>query len=195
MEMPWRHRLRLLRRGLWYALALALVMVALLVTVVSQLLPVLQAHPAQVAAWLSQRAGRPVAFDRLKTAWTRRGPLLQLDGLRIGAGAQALAVGDAELLVAPYTGWLPGHSLTELRLRGLALTLLRGADGQWQVRGLPGQQTGADPLETLSRLGELQLAQARLQVLAPDLHLDVQVPRIDLRLRVNGTRVEAGARA
>ncbi|WP_240126356.1 YhdP family protein [Thermomonas alba] len=195
MSMPWRHRLRLLRRGLWYALALLLLAVALLVTVASQLLPLLQQHPQKIAAWLSARAHHPVAFDRVRTEWTRRGPLLRLDNLRVGEGAQPLVIGDAELLIAPYTGWLPGYSLTELRLRGLDLTLQRDANGQWHVRGLPGQQADTNPLDTLSQLGELQLEQARLRVLAPELGLDVNVPRIDLRLRVSGARVDAGARA
>lgn len=195
MSMPWRHRLRLLRRGLWYTLASLLLALALLVTVASQLLPLLQQHPQQIAAWLSARAHHPVAFDRVRTEWTRRGPLLRLDNLRVGRGAHPLVIGDAELLIAPYTGWLPGRSLTELRLRGLDLTLQRDANGQWQVRGLPGQQTDTNPLDTLSQLGELQLAQARLRVLAPELGLDVNVPRIDLRLRVSNARVDAGARA
>ncbi|WP_164214071.1 hypothetical protein, partial [Stenotrophomonas maltophilia] len=85
---------------------------------------------------LSERAGQPVRFDQLHTAWTRRGPLLQLKGLRIGAG-QGLAIGEAEVLVSMYSGMLPGRSLTELRLRGLALDLQQGEDGRWSVRGLP----------------------------------------------------------
>ena len=195
MSMPWRHRLRLLRRGAWYALAALLVLAALGNGVGSQLLPLAERHPDRIAAWLGERAGRPVAFDHVTTRWTRRGPLLRLDNLRIGDPANPLRIGDAEVLVAQYAGLLPGRSFTELRLRGLDLTLQRGTDGQWQVRGLPGQQGGGDPLEALSNLGELQLAQARLHVVAPELGIDLHLPRIDLRLRVEGARVRAGARA
>ncbi len=113
-----RHRLRRVRRHVLLALALLLVGVALLVGTASQLLPMVEAHPDKVAAWLSERAGQPVAFDRLDTRWTRRGPLLQLDGLRIGQG-DGVRVGQAEVLVALYSGLLPGAPLTELRLRGL----------------------------------------------------------------------------
>ena len=193
--MPLRHRLRLLRRGAWYALAALLVLAALGNGIGSQLLPLAERHPERIAAWLGERAGRPVAFDHVTTRWTRRGPLLRLDNLRIGDPANPLRIGDAEVLVAQYAGLLPGRSFTELRLRGLDLTLQRGADGQWQVRGLPGQQAGGDPLDALSNLGELQLAQARLHVLAPELGIDLRLPRIDLRLRVEGERVRAGARA
>ena len=189
-----RHRLRRLRRYAIYAAAGVLVLVALLVGTLNQLLPLLERHPQRVAAWLSERAGQPVAFDALDASWTRRGPLLRLDGLRIGEG-EGVRIGRAEVLVSLYSGLLPGAPLTELRLRGLALTLQRGDDGRWSVRGLPSAGGGADPLETLRRLGELQVIGGRLRLDAPSLGLDAELPRIDLRLRVDGGRVRAGARA
>jgi len=188
-----RYRLRHLRRHAIYALAVVLVVVAVLVGTLNQLLPLVERHPQKVAAWLSERAGQPVAFDRLDTAWTRRGPLLRLDGLRIGQG-DGVRIGQAEVLVSLYSGLLPGAPLTELRLRGLALTLQRADDGRWSVRGLPAAGAG-DPLETLRRLGELQVIGGRLRLEAPSLGLDAELPRIDLRLRVDGGRVRAGARA
>lgn len=188
-----RHRLRRLRRHVLYALAIVAVCVALLVGTLSQLLPIVEAHPDRVAAWLSERAGQPVAFEHLDTRWTRRGPLLQLDGLRIGQG-EGVQIGRAEVLVALYSGLLPGAPLTELRLRGLALTLQRDDDGRWSVRGLPSADGGGDPLETLRRLGELQVIGGRLHIDAPSLGLTTQIPRIDLRLRVDGDRLRAGAK-
>ncbi len=188
-----RHRLRRFRRYALMALAIALVCVALLVGTVSQLLPMVEAHPDKVAAWLSARAGQPVAFDRLDTRWTRRGPLLQLDGLRVGQG-EGVRIGQAEVLVAVYSGLLPGAPLTELRLRGLALTLQRADDGRWSVRGLPDSRTGGDPLDTLRRLGELQVIGGQLQVQAPSIGLQTRIPRIDLHLRVDGQRLRGGAK-
>lgn len=193
MSTPLRLRLRRIRRHAVYALAIVLVCVAVLVGTVSQALPFAERHPDKVAAWLSARAGQPVRFDHLDTAWTRRGPLLQLKGLRIGEG-QGIAIGEAEVLVSMYTGLLPGHSLTELRLRGLALVLERADDGRWSVRGLP-QSGSGDPLDALRRLGELQVIGGRLRVDAPSLNLQAELPRIDLRLRVNGQRLRVGARA
>lgn len=186
---------RTLWRHCWHTLAAMLAVLALGNGVGSLLLPMVERHPEQVAAWLSERAGRAVAFDHLATQWTRRGPLLRLSNLRVGDPANPLRIGDAEIQIAQYAGLLPGRSFTELRLRGLDLTLQRDDDGQWQVRGLPGQQTGGDPLDALAHLGELQLAQAKLRVFAPALHMDVRLPRIDLRLQVNGKHVRAGARA
>lgn len=194
MSAPPRLRLRRIRRHLIAACAVALVGLALLVGTFSQLLPLAERHPDRIAAWLSERAGQPVRFDQLDTAWTRRGPLLQLKGLRIGAG-QGLAVGEAEILVSMYSGLLPGRSLTELRLRGLALDLQQSQDGRWSVRGLPQPSSGGDPLEALRRLGELQVIGGRLGVQAPALGIDTVLPRVDLRLRVNGDRLRVGVRA
>lgn len=189
--------MRLLRRGIGYGAALLLVLVALVIGVASQLLPLAERNPDKIAAWLSVRARNPVTFDAVETQWTRRGPLLRLDNLRVGKGEDALRIGDAEILVAQYTGLLPGRSLTELRVRGLDLTLLRDPAGRWQVRGLPGQQqdAGGDPFATLESLGELQVSHARLRVLAPELGVDMRLPRIDLRLQVDGPRIRAGAKA
>ncbi|MFD1297659.1 YhdP family protein [Lysobacter gummosus] len=197
MPTPLRRRLRMARRGAFYGVAVVLVLVALLLGAASQVLPLAESHPEQVAAWLSKRAGRPVAFDKVETQWTRRGPLLRLDGLRIGEGAQAFTIGDAEMLVSVYAGLLPGQSFSELRLKGLDLTLERADDGRWKVRGLPGQEQPAqrDPLSALEGLGELQVIDGKLAVIAPTLGIDARIPKIDLRLRVDGDRVRAGVRA
>ncbi|MEG2942199.1 MAG: YhdP family protein [Thermomonas sp.] len=196
MTTPVRRRWRLLRRGAWYVLAAALVLLALGNGIGSQLLPLVERHPDKVAAWLGARVQGEVAFDEVKTQWTRRGPLLRLDNLRIGKADNPLRIGDAEVLVAQYAGLLPGRSFTELRVRGLDLVLQRDAAGLWSVRGLPGQQqAGGDPFATLERLGELQVSDARLRVSAPELGLDLRVPRIDLRMRVDGARIRVGAHA
>jgi uncharacterized protein (TIGR02099 family) len=196
MPTPLRRRLRLARRGAVYGVAVVLVCMAVVLGIASQVLPLVESNPDRVAAWLSARAGRPVAFDTVKTQWTRRGPLLQLDGLRVGEGDAGVRIGQAEVLVAMYGGLLPGRSFTELRLRGLSLTLQRADDGTWSVRGLPGQQQAAkDPLESLEGLGELQVIDGRLAIKAPSLGWDIALPEIDLRLRVDGDRVRAGTRA
>ena len=122
MPTPMRRRLRLARRGAVYGIAVVLVCMAVVLGIASQVLPLAERHPDRIAAWLSERAGRPVAFDAVKTRWTRRGPLLQLDGLRLGEGDGGVRIGQAEVLVSMYGGLLPGRSFTELRLRGLVLT-------------------------------------------------------------------------
>src|SRR5690606_13195849 len=195
MTTPIRRRLRLARRGAWYAAALLLIAAALAAGALSRLLPLAERHPDTVAAWLGERAGRPVAFDRLETQWTRRGPLLRVDGLRVGEGAEAVRIGEAEILVAQYSGLLPGRSFTELRLRGLQLVLERADDGSWRVRGLPGDGEGVDPFDALEPLGELQVIGGRLTLDAPSLGIQATLARIDLRLQVDADRVRSAARA
>lgn len=191
-----RRTLRLLRRGLWLAAASTLIVVALVLAVANQLLPLAERHPDRIAQWLGERAGQPVAFDHVDTEWTRRGPLLRLENLRIGEGARAFPIGDTEMLVSLYAGLLPGTPLSELRLRDVDLTLERAADGRWRVRGLPGQAEAAgDPLAVLERLGELQVIGGRLSIVAPAFGVDAHLPRVDLRLRVDGDRVRAGLKA
>src|SRR5678815_4811763 len=160
MPTPLRRRLRLARRGLWYAVAGGLVLMALTVSVVSQLLPLAERHPDRIAGWLSERAGRKVTFDAVETRWTRRGPLLRLDAMRVGTGTQSVLIGDAEMLISQYAGLLPGRSFTELRLRGLDLTLEHGREG-WAVHGLPGQeqQPAGDPFDTLKGLSLIHISE------------------------------------
>ena len=196
MPTPMRRRLRVARRGVGYTVAVAVIAVALVLGAASQVLPLAEQNPERIAAWLSARAGRPVEFDRVRTEWTRRGPLLQLANLRVGTGQEAFTIGDTEMLVSLYAGLLPGHAFSELRLRDIDLTLERNLDGRWTVRGLPGQQqAGADPLEALEGLGELQVIGGKLEVIAPSLGIHARIPKVDVRLRVSGDQVRAGVRA
>lgn len=197
MTAVWASRLHRAWRTAWYLFAALLVTMALAAVVASQFaLPWLERNPQTVARWLGERAGRPVGFETLEAAWTRRGPLLRVTGLRIGEPGIAVPVGRAEIQIAQYSGLLPGRSLTELRLHGIALTLQRADDGTWQVRGLPGAAgDDEDPLDALQGLGELQVVGARLTIDAPSLSIAHTLPRVDMRVRVDRRRVRAAARA
>src|SRR3546814_7865407 len=84
----------------------------------------------------------------------------------------------------------------ELRLRGLELTLQRDDDGRWQVRGLPGDgKSSNDPFSAIEGLGELQVIGGKLRIEAPALGILAQLPRIDMRLRVDDERVRIGMHA
>jgi uncharacterized protein (TIGR02099 family) len=191
-----RRRIRHTRRLLGYGLLLALIVLALAVSLLIQALPLVAQHPDKVAHWLGERFGQPVSFSQSSAEWTRRGPRWRFEGLRIGSGLTALDIGRADLQVAVYSGLLPGKPLTELRVRDLALRLEQGRDGRWQLAGLPFKpQPGVDPLDLLEPLGELHIERAQLVVASPALHEELLVPRIDLRLRVSGSRLRAGLRA
>ena len=187
-----RRRLRRLRRWLGYGLLFALIGVALLVAVASQLLPLVHRHPDAIARWLSERSGQALSFTTSEAYWTRRGPLFVVDGLRVGTGDTALDIGRAELLVNIYAGLLPGQSLTELRLRGIPIALRRDLDGRWSVSGLHGRPAGGG-LAQLEALGVLAVEDAQLQLSDARRQVELSIPRIDIRARVAGGRLHAGA--
>lgn len=195
MTTPLRRRMRHTRRWTGYGALVLLILLALLVGVANQLLPMVERHPAQIAAWLSARVGEPVSFSRARAEWSRRGPRFVLDDLHVGRGATQLNIGRAQLQVAMYSGLLPGRPLTELKIRDLALTLVQEADGRWRVIGLPGQDGRADPLDRLEGFGELQIEKARLAIQSAKLRIDMRMPRIDARLRVDGPRLRVGVSA
>lgn len=196
MHSPLRRRIRHARRILGYGLLVVLILAAAAVGVVNQMLPLVERNPQKVAAWLTERVGQPVTFTHARAEWTRRGPRFTLDGLRIGQGDRLLDIGRAELLVAVYSGFLPGAPLTELKVRELSLALEQGQDRRWRMVGLPFQPLpGVDPLDTLEALGELQVERARLVVRSPAFRRELALPRVDLRMQVSGARLKAGVQA
>lgn len=196
MPSPLRRRIRHTRRLLGYGVLVVLILAAVAVGLLNQLLPMVEQNPGKVASWLSARVGEPVSFRLARGEWTRRGPRFILDDLRIGKGDTSLDIGRAELLVAVYSGLLPGEPLTELKVRDLSLSLEQGEDRRWRMVGLPFQpQPGVDPLDLLEALGELQIERASLAVRSPLLDAPLSLPRVDLRLRVSGSQLRAGLRA
>jgi uncharacterized protein (TIGR02099 family) len=189
-----RRSLRHLRRLFAYGLAGLVITAGLCVAVISQLLPLLGAHPERVAEWLSHHAGRPIEVTGVRAAWTRNGPRFELEGLRIGDGGEWLEIGRAALQLNVYAGLLPGHPLTSLQLTAPLLELERDAQGNWRLHGLFGSRSeGTTPeLGQLDGLGELTVQGARLRVLDVQQQVDFTLPRIDARLRSSGSRVELG---
>ena len=187
-----RRRLRHARRWTGYGVLVLLILVALVVGIANQLLPMVEQNPERIAAWLSKRVGEPVRFTSARAEWTRGGPRFIFQGLRVGTGENTLVVGRAQLQVAMYSGLLPDHPLTELQIRDLSLGLVQDPDRRWRVVGLPGQDATIDPLDRLEGFGELRIERARLSIRAPLLSLSADLPRVDARIRVNDARVRVG---
>lgn len=192
----WRQRLGRLRRLVFYGVAVVLIVLGVVVGTAAQLLPLIERHPRAVADWLSARAGQPIDFDRLQGQWTRRGPLLSLQGLRIGTTDAPLRIEQAQLLVSAYSGLVPGRPLTELRLDGIALELTRDGEGRWSAAGIEAARRGdADlqaTLDALQGLGEVQVRDASLSVRLEEGSRSWAIPRVDLRLRVGARRIRLG---
>ncbi|MBB5208559.1 YhdP family protein [Chiayiivirga flava] len=195
MTTPWRRRARRTRRVLAYGTATLLILAAVAVALANQFLPLIARHPERVAAWLSERIGQPVTLDAVTARWSRSGPLLTVDGLRLGSGDDAFEVAHADLLIRIYAGVLPNVPLTELRLRGLDLRLARDADGRWKLDGLSAAPQQASPLKRLENVGELRVEQARLRLSDAESGRSWDLPRIDARLRAIGGRFRLGVRA
>jgi uncharacterized protein (TIGR02099 family) len=196
MVTAMKRRLRHARRMIGYSLLVLLILLAVLIGLLNQALPWVEKHPEQIKQWLTQRIGEPVNFSKATGQWTRRGPVFTLDDLRVGAGEQTLKVGRADLLVAIYSGLLPGEPLTELKIHQLSLQLIQADDLRWTLKGLPGQaDPNIDPMEKLEGFGELQIEKAALGIRAPRYQLNVDMPRVDLRLRVSNKRINVGVSA
>ena len=191
-----KRRFRHTRRIMGYSLLVLLILLAVLVGLLNQALPWVEEHPEQIKSWLTQRIGEPVSFSKAKGQWSRRGPVFTLEDLHVGEGDQTLKVGHADLLIAIYSGMLPGEPLTELKINQLSLQLVQTEDLRWTLKGLPGQtDPNIDPLEKLEGFGELQIEKAVLGIRAPRYQLNVDIPRVDLRLRVSNKRINVGVAA
>jgi uncharacterized protein (TIGR02099 family) len=179
----WRRRLRRLRRTLVLALAGLLILAGLVVALLSQWLPTLQSRPQEVAAYMQRQLGVPVRLDAVDAAWTGSGVRLQLSGLRIG-DEHGPQVPDATLWLRPFHGWWPGNTLSTLQIRGPQLVVERERNGAWSVQGLGlAAADQAMDLQLLERLGEVVLDHASLQLRSADDGLDLQLARVDARMR------------
>jgi uncharacterized protein (TIGR02099 family) len=188
-----RRTLRRSRRLLGYSLAGMVILAGVCVALASQLLPLLSERPQQVADWLAARSGLPVEVSSVRATWARQGPRFDLQGLRIGAGADHLDIGRAQLQVDLYAGLLPGRALTSLVVSGSRLELQRDIDGDWRLLGLTRDGATQPPqLRQLEGLGELVLHDAQLRVRDARRDIDLLLPNIDARLRSVGRELRGG---
>lgn len=165
--MAWRRRLR---RTVFVTVSGLLIGLAVLVGLVQLALPWWASDPARVARLLSSRLATPVRIDAVQPSWSGRGPTIVLDGVRLGSGDAEVALGRAEWAIDLAGALLPGRHLSEFRLDGLDLVLERGADGTWQVLGLPELFRGPSrPLrQILDTLPAFAVYDSRLTVRVPD---------------------------
>ena len=194
LGQPTRRRLQRLRRLLGYGAASLIILAGLLVGTISELLPLLERDPQAVAAWISQRVGRPVSITALNARWERNGPLLDLSGFAIGEGDERLSIGRAALRVDLYAGLLPGRPFASLQLDDLALTLERDLDGRWRLHGIVRSSMPFE-LSQLDGLGELLIEHATLSVVDAASGQSWMLPRLDARLRAQGGRLQFAAAA
>ncbi|MEI7036073.1 YhdP family protein [Fulvimonas yonginensis] len=195
----------MLTRALGWGAGVTLVALAVLVALAQLLLPLLARHPQWVAAQLSERLQRPVAFASMEGRWQGSGPLFVMRDVAIGPGAAGgapLRLPESELKI-DFGGWLlPSRHLLNLRARGLELDLGHDAQGRWHVNGIgaPGgagrQNFSMGPVSVGLWLRDLRLAITdeasgrRYLLLADQLRLSRQGSRIRFGVAMHreGTR-------
>ena len=168
MTTPMRARLRRLRFALLACAATLVILLGVLAGLTQLAMPWLQAHPQHVEHWLSKKLERPVRIGHLTGAWIGGGPVLALDNVEIGASASGqpgLRIPRAELAFDLYAVALRSHAMTEFRVTGLDLRLVREG-GSWQLYGLDigAPARGNDEPFSLGALGALEIRDLSLVV-------------------------------
>lgn len=189
---PWRRRIHHLRLVVQALFASAVILLGLIVGLVRLALPWIVAHPQKISDFLSQRLNRSVTIDRVEGLSESDGPVLILHGLHITSKDPAQppsTIPRAELKVN-YFSWLHrNQSVSELRLIGLDLNLVRAGDGTWKLHGLEaaagadiqrGSSLNDNPL--LFDLGSLVLRDLRLRIddAVSNRHLVLSAPEVRL---------------
>jgi uncharacterized protein (TIGR02099 family) len=147
--------------------ALALAVAALLLGGSRVLLgPALEGHPEVVAGWLAQAVGHPVTIDALRAGWRGWRPRLSAEGLAIlGQGGEpAVRLRRIDLEIDPLGTLLAGAvRVGSVRMDGLALALVREADGTVALRGFGDAGAQVDLLPALlSARSPVELARSTL---------------------------------
>ncbi|MEZ5461490.1 YhdP family protein [Dokdonella sp.] len=180
---PFRRRLRKFR-FLVQAIFVALVITAAVLVGFAQLaLPWLADNPQRIEGWLTERLGRNVTIGKVSSMWTRGGPRLILDDLRIASGPASeteLRLPRAELALNLYAAFQRNRAWNEFRLVGLDLSLVRNTDGVWKLFGIdPAARAGRDG-SSMGVLGAVVLVDLKVQVVdaSRDINLDFQVPEL-----------------
>ncbi|MCO7569579.1 TIGR02099 family protein [Pseudomonas chlororaphis] len=172
--------------------ALLLVVIALYVSLGRELTPLVAEYQAEVEAKVQQAVGLPVQIGSLEGRWSGLSPILLAHDVTVGDGANALRLDQVS--VAPdMLGSLLARDLRigRLELSGLSLSLKEGADGQWQLQGLPMQQDQPmDPEQLLTRLqqvAEFSLLDSQVTLLPQD-HSPLALTYVGLNLRTGPSR-------
>lgn len=151
---------------LWLAGAGALVLLAVLLSIVRVLLPQADALQEDIEAWLGAALGRDVAIGTLAAEWRGLNPRLVLEEVRVGAvgDEDSVRFGRADLELDTWRSLLRrGIYMRRLDLTDLRLTAVRNADGRIAIAGLSGREraAGADftlpPLHGRMRLQDTEL--------------------------------------
>lgn len=180
---PFRRRVRKLRFFVQATLVTLIISAAVFVGLAQLALPWLARNPQRIEGWLSDRLGRSVQIGHTEGRWTRAGPILMLDDLRIGAGSAGeagITLPHAELALNLYAAFERNRAWNEFRLVGLDLGLTRNASGAWQLSGVDAGLGSNGDGNAMGALGAIVFVDMKLSIVddSRKLALDLVVPEL-----------------
>ncbi len=188
-----RARLRRLRLFALAACSTLVIVLGLLAGVVQLALPWIERHPQHVEHWLSQKLGKTVHLGSVVGAWVGGGPMLKLQDVRIAPAdpqQPPFSIPQAELAFNPWALFRRNHAVSEFRIGGLDLRLVR-TDGVWHLHGPDLPEGSSDEPFSMGALGAIEFHDSKLSIEDPehDLDLDLGVPVLRLLNRGAITRI------
>ncbi|MGH6636163.1 MAG: YhdP family protein, partial [Gammaproteobacteria bacterium] len=100
-----------------------------------------QDYRTEIEAWAARVYGQPISIGALEPDWRRW--TVQLRNVRLQGGAEAPRVEQVLLRINPLASlWKRSLWLSQVRLSGLTLTLVRELDGRIRVRGVASRHHG-----------------------------------------------------
>ncbi|CAI8999035.1 TIGR02099 family protein [Pseudomonas sp. IT-P12] len=157
MERLTRVMAALTRWGLGLC-ALALVLMALYVSLGRELTPLVAEYQPEVEAKGSEALGMPLNIGSLEGNWHGFAPILFARDVMVGEGANALHLDQVRVVPDIWASLLAREvRIAHLELNGLKISLKEGEDGHWSLEGLPVQQDQPlDPEQLLNRMQAVQ---------------------------------------
>ncbi|MBF6623503.1 MAG: TIGR02099 family protein [Pseudomonas stutzeri] len=146
--------LGVLRRTVWLA-AIALMLVALYVSLGRQLVPLVAEYRLEVQDRASELLALPVSLGRLEGRWSGFAPRLLAYDVVLGEGGAAVRLDRLALEPDIATSlWSRRVYFKSVELAGIHLSLVQNSDGQWRIEGLP--ERDSQPTNPLDNIAELQ---------------------------------------
>ncbi|RON37660.1 TIGR02099 family protein [Pseudomonas frederiksbergensis] len=178
--------------------ALALVLMALYVSLGRELTPLVAEYRADIETKASDALGMPLQIGRLEGNWSGFAPILLAHDVTVGAGTNALRLDNVRVVPDLWASLLARQvRIAHLELNGLKISLKEGEDGQWALEGLPVQQDQPlDPEQLLNRMQMVeQLSVLDSQItLQPLDHAPLTLTYVGLNLKTGASRQRLDAR-
>ena len=138
--------------------ALALVLMALYVSLGRELTPLVAEYRGEVETRASDALGMPLQIGERKGNWSGFAPILSAHDVTVGEGANALHLEKVRAVPDLWASLLAREiRIAHLELNGLKISLKQGNDGEWALEGLPVRND--QPLDPEQLLNSLQMVQ------------------------------------